>query len=333
MLLPHEDKLALIPYSALSQRTFMDTYIQEGQIYLNPSGILAIPFTVDPLVMYWNRDTFNAAGVASYPRYWDEFTGLNRELTVKDANENIRKSAIALGDFSTVDNAREILASLIMQLGNPISALNQQGVLESTIKVSAAVDPSPAFKFFAQFVDPTNQDYSWNRSMPDSKTAFLSGTLATYFGFASELNDIRAKNPNLNFDVAPLPQLRTGGVKASYGRMYGLSIVRSTPNANGVYQVMSILTAPANLSSLSQTMYLPPVRTDLIAAGSNDPYISIFDQAALISKTWLDADPAKSGQIFGNVVQSITSGQESVFQALNDAGAQYDVLLRQATGQ
>jgi ABC-type glycerol-3-phosphate transport system substrate-binding protein len=336
MLLPHEDKLALIPYSALSQRTFMDTYVQEGQIYLSTSGIMALPFVIDPLVMYWDRDMFNAAGVASYPRYWDEFTaqsGLVSKMTVKDSNENIRKSAIAMGDFSTVDNSREILGTLLMQTGNPVTDYNKQGNLESTIKISAAVDPTPALKFFAQFVDPTNTAYSWNRSMQDSKTAFLSGTLATYFGFASELSDIQTKNPNLNFDVAPMPQLRTGGVKADYGRMYGLSIVRSTSNANGVYQILSILTQSSYLSTLSQTMYLPPVRTDLIAAGSNDPYISIFDQAALIAKTWVDADPVKSGQILGNVIESITSGQESIFQAINDVGNQYDALLRQATSQ
>lgn len=336
MLLPHSDKLTLIPYSAMSQRAFMDTYIQEGQIYLNASGIMALPFTVDPLIMYWNRDTFNAAGIATYPRYWDEFTaqnGLIQKLTVKDSNGNIRKSAIALGDFSTVNNAREILGTLLMQTGNPVTAYNARGTLQSTIKVSAAVDPSPAFQFFAQFVDPTNTAYSWNRGMQNSKTTFLSGTLATYFGFASELSDIRAKNPNINFDAAPLPQLKTGGIKADYGRMFGLSIVRSTPNANGVYQIISTLTQSAYLSSLSQTMYLPPVRSDLIAAGSKDPYISIFDQAALVAKTWLDADPVKSGQIMGNVIQSITSGQQSMYQAIKDAGDQYDILLNQATGQ
>jgi ABC-type glycerol-3-phosphate transport system substrate-binding protein len=161
----------------------------------------------------------------------------------------------------------------------------------------------------------------------------LSGTLATYFGFASELADIRAKNPNINFDAAPLPQLRTGGIKADYGRIFSLSIVRSTPNVNGVYQILSILTQPAYLSALSQTMYLPSVRNDLITAGSKDPYISIFNQAALVAKTWLDADPVKSSQILGNVVESITSGQGSLFQAIGDAGTQYDLLLHQATGQ
>ncbi len=203
MLLPHYDKLALIPYTALPQRTFMDSYIDEAQIYLNANGILALPFTVDPLMMYWNRDTFNSAGIATYPRYWDEFTALNQRLTTKDQNGNIRKSAIALGDFTNLTNAREILGTLMMQVGNPITVVNSDGIAESALKVNASADPTPALQFFTKFIDPTNADYSWNRGLPTSKAAFLSSALATYFGFASELGDVRTKNPNLNFDVAP----------------------------------------------------------------------------------------------------------------------------------
>ncbi len=333
MLLPEENKLTLIPYGTLPQRTFLDTYIQEAGIYDTGSGFIGVPFTVDPLVMYWNRDMFNAAGVATYPRYWDEFTGLNQKLTTKDANGNIRQSAIALGDFTNVDNAREILGSLFMQVGSRITVQAPTGAVTSAINAGngSGADITPALQFFTQFVDPTNANYSWNRSMPDSKTAFLSGTLATYFGLASELSDIQAKNPNLSFDVAPLPQLRTGGTKAGYAEMYGFSIVRASANANAAYQIISILTEPAYLSTLSATMYLPPTRTDLIAAGSNDKYITIFDEAALTGRTWLDSDPGQSSQIFGNLVDTITSGREALIQAVADASNQYNAVLQQAT--
>lgn len=330
MILPQEDKLALVPYSALSQRAFMDSYIEEAQIYLSDNGILALPFMVDPLVMYWNRDMFSGAGIATYPRSWSEFGDLAKKLTIKDENENIRKSFTAMGDFNNVGNARELLGALFLQLGNPVTTTNNSGVVVSTVKVSAAANPGPALQFFTQFVDPSNAAYSWNRGMPDSKSAFLSGMLATYFGFASELRDLRAKNPNLNFDAAPLPQAKTGGVKATYGRMTGFSLVRASSNLDAAFQIISLLTAPQYLGDLSQSLYLPSVRTDLIAQGSNDPYISIFNYGALISATWLDADPAISRQIFGNMVESITSGHKSLSQSIQDAGAEYDLALRRA---
>jgi len=331
MLYPHTDKLAFIPYNALSQRTFRDTFIQEAELYLFDQGIAALPFTIDPLIMYWNRDIFDTAGIAQYPRFWDEFTTINQRLTQKDQNGNIRRSAISMGDFTNINNAREILGTLLFQIGNPVTARDQDGIVASTLKLTATANPVDALEFFTQFVNPSDPNYSWNRGMTTSKSAFLSGSLATYFGFASELFDIRNKNPNLNFDAALFPQLRKDGVKATYGRMYGLSLVRSTPNPNGVYQILSILTAPTHLSRLSETMYLPPIRRDLIAQGSTDPYISIFGRAALVAKGWLDADSAKSNQIMSEMVGSITSGRSTVNQAIQEAGAQYDVILNQST--
>jgi len=330
MLLPHYDKIALIPFAALPQRTFMDTYIDEAGIYLNSAGILGLPFTVDPLVMYWNKDTFNSAGIATYPRYWDDFSTLNKKLTLRDQNGNVKRSAIALGEFSNINHAREILGTLFMQIGNPITTTDDEGLAISTIKVSANPNPQVALDFFTKFVDPNNPDYSWNRGMPEAKSAFLSGSLATYIGFASEIADIRAKNQNLNFDVASLPQVRSGGVKSAYARMNGFSIVRSSSVPNAVYQVISVLTNPNNLANLSKTMYLPTVRRDIIAAGSTDPYITIFNEAALISSTWLDADPTASTALFGRMIQSVTSGAKLPTQAIQDAGEEYDAILKEA---
>jgi len=335
MILSEENKLVSIPYSAFPERNFIETYIQEAGVYLTKDGIEAIPFTLDPLVMYWNRDTFNAAGIATYPRFWDEFTGddqqpgLVQKLRVKDQNQNIRKAALAMGDFTNMTNAREILGSLLLQIRNPVTIRANDGIV-SALKTGVSYNPLAALQFFTRFIDPSGVNYSWNRGMANDKTAFLGGTLATYFGFASELNEMRAKNPNLNFDVAPLPQIRTGGQKAAYGKMYGFSLVRAGGNPNAAYQIISILTSPQNLANLSKTMYLPPVRIDLIQQGSTDPSVTIFNQAALISKTWLDADPSKSRRVFNMLVESLTSGQKSMNEEIQDTGDEYDAILRQA---
>jgi len=333
MMLSEQNKLSSIPFTVMPQATYFNLYIDEARVYMSSNGFQAIPFTVDPLVMYWNRDIFNAAGIAAYPKYWDEFTGsslkpgLVQKLTAFDQNGNIRKSALAMGDFDKVSNAREILGTLLLQIGNPVTTTDG-GLVVSAIKTNYAISPVTALQFFSQFADPTNANYSWNKGLPNDKTAFLSGTLATYFGYASELADIRAKNPNLNFDVAPMPQVRSGGQTADYARLYGFSLVRASSKLDSAYQIISILTSATNLQSLSKTMYLPTVRRDVIALGSTDPYITIFNQEALIAKNWVDANSLQSRQIFSNLIQSLTSGQKSVSQAIGDAGDQYDVILK-----
>ena len=57
-ILKYEDKILPIPYAMISERDFKNTYIEEGELYLAANGILGLPITVDPMVMYWNRDIF-----------------------------------------------------------------------------------------------------------------------------------------------------------------------------------------------------------------------------------------------------------------------------------
>ena len=109
----------------------MNTFIQQAELYLKTDGSLAVPFIVDPLVMYWNRDSFTNAGIATPPKFWDEFTGLNTKLTQKDVNSNIRKSAIAMGEFTNISHAREILGTLFLQSGNPVTYRDTTGAIVS----------------------------------------------------------------------------------------------------------------------------------------------------------------------------------------------------------
>ncbi|MEI7504613.1 MAG: leucine-rich repeat protein, partial [Paludibacter sp.] len=91
-----------IPNTALSQRAYQDSFIGQSDLYISPTGFTAIPFLVDPLVMYWNRTMFTNAGIAKYPVYWDEFATIGKKIDVKDVNSNIRRSSIAMGEFVNI---------------------------------------------------------------------------------------------------------------------------------------------------------------------------------------------------------------------------------------
>ncbi|MCC7004650.1 carbohydrate ABC transporter substrate-binding protein, partial [Candidatus Nomurabacteria bacterium] len=98
-LVPQDDilklrsKISPIPYSIFPLRTFKDTFIQEGEMYLVLEGILGVPFTVDPLVMYWNRSSLSSAGIATPPKSWEEVLKDTPKLVQKDGNLNLKKSA------------------------------------------------------------------------------------------------------------------------------------------------------------------------------------------------------------------------------------------------
>ncbi len=331
LLHKHEDKVIPIPYSVLPQRDFQNTFIQQAELYLTANGSIALPFIVDPLIMYWNRDTFTNAGIAKPPIFWDEFNNLNAKITLKDVNSNIRRSAIAMGEFNNISHAREILGTLFLQSGNPVTYRDSSNSVTSALGNNNFVGLTtsvPALNFFTQFSDPSNANYSWNRSLPISKSSFLSGNLATYFGFASEIKDLRTKNPNIDFDAAPLPQARQGKNRATYGMMYGFSIVRSTADANATFSVLNELLTPQALTEMIILSYLPPVRRDILSAGSNDAYMSIFYDSALISKGWLDTNKTESNKIFQQITESVTSGRRGATEALQNGSDEFDISLK-----
>jgi ABC-type glycerol-3-phosphate transport system substrate-binding protein len=322
LLLTFENKLIPIPYVSINARDYKNTFIEQAELYMRDEGILGIPLFIDPLVMYWNRDMFTNAGIASYPKIWDDFLDVGKKINQKDINSNIRRSSIALGEFGNVSNARDIFSLILLQASNPIVQNKQSALGGQNLDIT-----ENAINFFSGFSNPSSPAYSWNRSLPLSKNYFLSGNLATYFGYASEVNDIKDKNPNLNFDIAPMPQPKNAKQRINYSRMYGFSIVKSSKNPVGVYAVLSELTSFDALSKLVPLTYLPPVRRDLIDAGNVDPYLSIFYDSALISRGWLDPDPFQSAALFQNLIESVVSGRELMTQAISQIDTSLNSLL------
>ncbi len=324
------NKLLVIPFKSYSERTFKDKFIEEGELFLNPEGVVAVPFIVDPLVMYWNRDMFSNVSVSQPPRYWDEFYTLIEKLTKKDSDANILQSAIALGEWRNITNAKEILSMLLLQAGTPITSRSYQGVL-SVLNSQLGFPIAPgqsAVNFYTQFSNPTSPNYTWNRSLPTSLNFFLSGNLATYFGFASEIFSIQQKNSNLNFDVTYVPQIRNAAKNQVFGHMYALALVKQSKYIGQSFVAINALTEPAPLKALEVVTNLPPVRRDLLADKPTDAFRSVFYNSALISHSWIDPNTQTSSTIFRDMIESITGGKARTIEALNRANDELNAQLK-----
>jgi len=325
----YSDKVYMI--TSIPERTFKDTFVQEAELYLQPSGIFALPFFIDPLVMYWNRDMFSNESIATPPTQWSEFPFLAEMISQSDDNANITRSVASFGEFKNIDNAKALISTLILQAGSPIIT-SEAGVLTSKLDYKAPTDimiPSvSALQFFTDYSNPKKSVYSWNRSLPRSKQFFLSEDLATYFGFASEYNDIKEKNPNLNFDVVMMPQIVDAKVKSTYGELYGFALMKSSSNLVQAYNLISMLIGADSVSVLMKFVDAAPARRDLISLGSLDPAKTVFYNSALISKGWIDPDTQKTNQIFQDMVENVTTGSMSIQESVSRASLELDNLLK-----
>ncbi len=327
----HRNKLLTIPYKSFPARDYKDRFIEGSEVFLLPDGVRAVPFLVDPLVMYWNRDLFNTNLISQPPQYWDELSGLVKVMTRKDRSDNIMQSALALGEWRNITNAKEILSTLLLQAGTPIVVNNNSlysAVLDSQFNY-AVIPGQAALNFYTQFTNPTSAMYTWNRSLPTSLNFFLSGNLATYIGFASEIFNIQQKNPNLNFDVTYMPQSRQVQKKIVFAHMYGMAITKQSKQASAAFTAIVGLIEPASLTALETVTNLPPVRRDLLASKPTDPYRAVFYNSALYSKSWIDPEPVATAGIFRDMVESITSGRARVSDSVTTANQLLNGLLMQ----
>lgn len=318
------DKLQLIPYASYSERAYKDAFVQEGDLFLTLQGIIALPFALDPLVMYWNRDFLDEAGIAAPPKYWDEFLSLARELTEKDDLGNLSRSAVSLGEYRNVSHAKEILAALFLQGGNQIVATGESGRRVTLNQAGSG----PIVDFFTEFANPQKPLYSWNRSLPASKNRFLASKLAIYFGLGSEYAELRKGNPNVDFDVALFPRPRSASVGLTYGRLTGVAVLRTSPNRAKALEVALTLTAPRAGALLQSRTGLPPVQRTLLAQKPTDAYGAVMYDSASRARGFLDPDPKVTAEALKIMIESITSGKARSGEALQRAQLEMQSALR-----
>jgi ABC-type glycerol-3-phosphate transport system substrate-binding protein len=326
-----QDKITPIPFGSFSQGAFTSSFIDEGYLFLTPSGSLALPFIVDPLVMYWNRDLFAGAGVAVPPTQWTDLFTLAPKITSLDASANIRKSTIAMGEWTNVVHAKRILSAILIQGGDKIVTRAADGSLLPVFGVppeGATENPTESIvRFYTEFANPSKTTYSWNRALPKSTDAFAAGSVAIYLGLASEYRALVERNPNLHFSVAPVPQIANGN-KATYGVMTGVAIARGARNPGGALQIAAKMTSQKSIGQVVSATGLPPVRRDVNVDTSGNAVGATFVQSALISSGWVDPDRAATDAIFKRMIESVISGRLEPLGAVAQAQQEFDSLLR-----
>ncbi|MBI4692240.1 MAG: extracellular solute-binding protein [Candidatus Terrybacteria bacterium] len=332
-VLKNKDKVYILPFESYNERTFRDTFIDSAELLIdvNPpagGGIIGFPLAVDPLILYWNRDLFSSAGIAKPPQYWDEFLTNVQILVKKDEAGNVIQAGTAMGEFRNVKNAKDIVSMLILQTGNPII---KSGTLEVFLgkRGETLLDPvESSIRFFNEFSNPKKASYTWNRALPDSSIAFTNGSLAMYFGYASEIESIREKNPHLNFDISEAPQIRDGKIKATFGKIYSAVISKSSLKKQPAFWAFAKLTDKDFSKSFSEAMGLGSSRRDVLGGGAKDPLLSVIYKSSIMSRTWLEPDPEAVYEIFKNMIESTATGRARISEAVGAAKVQLEELLK-----
>ena len=333
-LAKHGNKISPLPETIMTLRNFQETFpdVATVDFVRQPADkIYALPVWTDVLAMFYNKDLFNTAGIATPPKTWDDFVEDVRKLSNKDKFGNLTKSAAAIGTVNNVNNAADILSLLMLQAGaKMISDDGKEAVFDKPITVgnSTYKPGESALRFYTDFASPKSGAYTWNDKLPNSFDAFTLGQTAIIFDYAVNIPRIKQKAPNLRLGIAPVPQLADTTKIVNYADFWGYSVPLASKNTEAAWNFLVFLTSKDINKYFSNAVLRPASRRDVLSEERTSPDLGVFADSILSATNWYRVDPSAIDSIFKDMINSVVLGNAKPADAINDAAAKVTSLMR-----
>jgi multiple sugar transport system substrate-binding protein len=308
------DKIAPAPVSLMSTSTFAGIFPQvASQDFISNGYIYAMPLSIDTLALIYNKGIFNQSGVAVPPKTWAQFESVIRETRMETSGA-ISRPAVALGGtLTSMANATDILNLLLLQEGTEmISPESNQATFSSTAGQTALA-------FYTQFATPGSAYYTWKDSLGSALNSFANGKTAMFVGYASQIPQIKAENPYINFGVSTMPQFNLSN-QINYPNYWGLAVSKQSQYQAQAWDFINFVTTdPTTANNYATASGRPPALRSLIAQYESDPILGPYASQALTAEDWVEPDADSVSTIFNNMIESVLNKTSSVSQALQTA--------------
>lgn len=332
IFLTHVNKIAPLSINDANAKDFLSEAPDVVLADLADSkNIYGIPWSIDTLALYYNKDYLNSANIPRPPATWDEFQNDSELLTKALPGGIIQRAGASFGTANNVTHAADILYALLLQAGNPIYTPTDKAFhLTDTITMRGGEVNSPAasaVKFYTDFGNQNSPLYSWNNTFPESLGAFAAGRAAFYIGYARDLPKILAKNPHLNFSTASLPQLNRGD-HISYASYDFFTVSKFSHDPSLAWAVLASIYKDTTLKEVIDRMALPPARRSLVQSAPPHPVLQPFYDQVLAARSWPIPKNSSVISIIRDMLESIASGSLPLQEALGRANAELETLAR-----
>lgn len=292
-------------------------------------AIHGLPLSLDTPALYYNKTLLARIKRQEPPKSWEDVRQMAIELTNKDAGGTILLSGASLGTATNNPYATEILASLMMQNGavmaNDSSATFDKYPPDYNGAYPPAVD---ALAFYTSFADKNASNYSWNDALPNTLDAFVAGKTALFIGFPADAAKIRELSPQLDFDIAPLPQINAS--KPAAVAHYPIETVsKKSAHLNEAWDFLRFMTAADNAAGYLTATKRPTALRKLITGQLGDSEIAPFVGQVFTAKPWyrgknyqltrtifgelINWRPAPDGPDYGAVLQQAANAVNGTY--------------------
>jgi len=280
-------KLANDYLDVVSQDMVIDTEQSDPRAPLVPR-VYGVPLSVDTLALYYNRDILNDAGIPEPAADWLGFQKQVEDITRLDELGTIIQSAAALGTSENVERSPDILAALMIQNGarmtddNGIATFDQ---LPPDLPGRERPPGADALVFYSDFANPLKEAYTWNDKMPNSLEAFVTAKTAYFFGYNYHLPVIRQLNEDLNFGIAPLPQI-SGNTPVNFANYWTEVVSAKTEHVNEAWDFLMFATKAEMAQKYLEATQKPTALRSMVNAQLDNEDLSVFAAQLPSAVSW-----------------------------------------------
>lgn len=280
-------------------------------------NIYAIPWEIDGLMVFYNKQLLSAEGVEKPPEDWDSFFELAQKLTKRDTAGRITQSGLAIGTSRNIRHSAEILSFLLMQEGVE--------VIDST-RTKVSLNTPKAQKVFKTYTDFAMGDSAiWSSTLRTDLEMFFSGDLAMMIGPSWRAFDIIEAAPTIEFETAPLPQLKANPEKVFYSSYWGDAVNKTSTNPMAAWtfvkflsekeQQMKLYSNSSKIRAFGEPYSLVELNEEILGK----PYVSAIAKMAPYMKSWQMGDEQTVNTAINEAITEIVENDEEISFALKNA--------------
>ena len=318
--IPYENNPRTGVYFAYPRGVYEERFLPATEVFQGTQGISAIPFAIDPLVLFYNKNGLIRHTDSVEPiRTWDQLNEFTS--AIQKNNSAIEHALLPFGAYGNYFEAASVLEALILQ-SSPETFLSQTNV--------ASPEVSQSLGFYTDFSNTRHQNYTWNELLPSAFSMFASERLLFYPGFASSYETIKRINPNLALGVSDFPQLSKetqdalNTTPATSAKIYGFAFTRallqSAVKTSQALVVMNTVTEDIENSQqeilrdyfANGVQVLPFALKKTVIPPEVGSYWTFFTRGALIGKAWRVYNPIETEESMINAIRSIVRGGEGL---------------------
>lgn len=312
----NHNKLTPPTAEIITPETFSSTFVDLATFsFIENKTIWALPLWIDPLVLYWNKDLFNAKSIALPPKDWDEFTDDSQVLAIIAGNNSIERAGAAMGRARNIPRYKEILSLLLLQQRSDIEG----GLFDLAVdKRNASISP---VRFYTDFGKSGVGIYTWNTTLPQPQELFGQGKLGMMLDFASAVPIIERASPHATFAISGAPQTRGSEAPIHTADVIGITVAANSKQYLAAWKFAEWLSGSEGAPLLLDNHIVAPARRDLLANPklASRPYFSLLRGATLNARRPRDTYPGLTSEIIGDMIESIADGRLAVSEAIENA--------------